>query len=165
MCSTCVNFPQRESVCVYVWVCVVIHVHAETLTCIMYIDVCMLCVCAVCIWVVHVHAETLTCIMYIDLLCVCVCAVCIWVVHVHAETSTCIMYIDLLCVCAVCIWVVHVQRQHLQAAGHFVEALAGLGKPRKQPCPHPYNLQLEVSHAVLSKCSHFVSQEAKGFGT
>ena len=128
------KFPP-ERICV--WVCVVIHVHAETLTCIMYIDVCMLCVCAVCIWVVHVHAETLTCIMYIDL----------------------------LCVCAVCIWVVHVQRQHLQAAGHLVEALAGLGKPRKQPCPHPYNLQLEVSHAVLSKCSHFVNQEAKGFGT
>ena len=95
-------------------------------------------------------------------MCVCVC-VCL-VIHVHAETLACIMYIDLLCVCAVCIWVVHVQRQHLQAAGHLVEALSGLSKPHKQPCPRPYNVELEVSHTVLIKCSHFVNQEAKGVG-
>ena len=98
---------------------------------------------------------SLTCIMYIDC---CVCAVCIWVINMHHVHW-------LLCVCAVCIWVVHVQRQHLQAAGHLVEALSGLGKPRKQPYPHPYNVQLEVSHTVLIKCSHFVNRGAKGVGT
>ena len=68
--------------------------------------------------------------------------------------------VSVVCLCAVCFWVVHVQRQHLQAAGHVVETLPGLGKAHKQP--HCCRVESWKYRAQSVKGSRLVTQQARG---